>query len=130
MGAHRTSSPAYDADLVERAVLEEVIGLLPARLTVSELSLRIVADPEDCREAEAVAQAICDLRRSGLLRYRNDDRSWSRHTPPCAPTRFSRPEGPPQDDWSSREGRGTPLPPWSSAGDGSPCEATSGLRAS
>jgi len=54
-------------------ILEEAIELHPQRLTVGELSLRIVSDPEDSMEVEAATHAIRDLRGSGLLRYRNDD---------------------------------------------------------
>jgi len=42
-------------------------------LTVGELALRIVSDPEDRMEVETATEAIRDLRRSGLVRYRNDD---------------------------------------------------------
>ena len=58
---------------VERAILEEVIELLPVRMAVGELCLWIAANPEDDREVEAIREAIRDLKRSGLLRYRNDD---------------------------------------------------------
>lgn len=74
MSAGSDTPPKYDPALVERAVLEEVVELHPERLTVAELSLRIAADPEDGRETEAIAHAIRDLRRSGLVRYRNADR--------------------------------------------------------
>lgn len=67
------SSPKFDPAVVERAVLEEVIDLHPQRLTAPELALRIVADPDDRIEVETATQAIRELRRSGLLRYRNDD---------------------------------------------------------
>jgi hypothetical protein len=50
-----------------------VIELHPERLTVAELFLRIAGDPEDWMETETIANAIRDLRRSGLIRYRNDD---------------------------------------------------------
>lgn len=66
-------SPNYDSELVERAVLEEVIELYPQRLTTPELAMRIVADPDDRQELETVTHAVRELRRSGLLRYRNDD---------------------------------------------------------
>lgn len=58
---------------VERAILEEVIELLPVRMMVKELCLWIAANPEDDREVETIRDAIRDLKRSGLLRYRNDD---------------------------------------------------------
>jgi hypothetical protein len=52
--------------------LGEVIEQLPARLTVGELSLRIVNDPDDGMEVETTIHAIRDLRRSGLIRYRGE----------------------------------------------------------
>lgn len=69
----RATPPKYDPTLVEQVILEEAIELHPQRLTVGELSLRIVSDPEDSMEVETATHAIRDLRRSGLLRYRNDD---------------------------------------------------------
>jgi hypothetical protein len=72
--ADRTTPPKYNSRLVERVLLDEAIELHPQRLTVSELCLRIVSDPEDGREVETAADALCNLRRSGLVRYRNDDR--------------------------------------------------------
>lgn len=66
-------SPKYDPELVERVVLEEAIDLHPDRLTISGLTLKIVTDPSDDLEVETATHAIRDLRRSGLLRYRNDD---------------------------------------------------------
>lgn len=66
-------SPNYLPKPVERAILEEVIELLPVRMTVTELCSWIAANPEDGREAETIKDAIRDLKRSGLMRYRNDD---------------------------------------------------------
>lgn len=51
-------------------MFEEAIGLLPHRLTASELSMRIVMNSEDVREMEATDAAICDLQRSRLIRHR------------------------------------------------------------
>lgn len=65
--------PKYNPELVEHVILVEIIEQHPARLTVGELSLRIVADPADSREVEIATGAIRDLRRSGLIRYRSDD---------------------------------------------------------
>jgi hypothetical protein len=73
VSAGSDTPPQYDPALVERAVLEEVIDLHPERLTVAELLLRIAGDPEDGLETETIAHAIRDLRRSGLIRYRNRD---------------------------------------------------------
>jgi hypothetical protein len=63
----------YNPELVGQVVLIEVIEQHPARLTVDELALRIVTDPADSLEVEAATDAVRDLRRSGLVRYRNDD---------------------------------------------------------
>jgi hypothetical protein len=73
MTTDAATQPRYNPVLVERAVLEAAIELHPVRLTVTEWPLRIAADPEDDREVETVRYAIRDLRRAGLLRYRNDD---------------------------------------------------------
>lgn len=66
--------PKYNPELVARAVLEEVLRRHPERLTIAELSLWIVGDPEDDLEVETAIEAIHNLRASGLVRYRNDDR--------------------------------------------------------
>jgi len=65
--------PQYNPELVERTVLEEVIELHPERLTIDELVLRTATDPDDSAGVETIRQAIRDLRRSGLLRYRNGE---------------------------------------------------------
>lgn len=67
------NSPAYDLEIVSRTVLEEVILRYRERLTVPELSLRIVGDPDDERETKTVADAIHDLRASGLIEYEDAD---------------------------------------------------------
>jgi hypothetical protein len=59
--------------MVERTVLEEVIELHPERLTIPELILRIAIDPDDTAAIDTIRNAIRDLRRSGLLRYGNDE---------------------------------------------------------
>lgn len=58
---------------VEQALFEVVMEAHPARLTIPELTLRMAADPLDRGEAETVREAARELRRDGLLRYRNDD---------------------------------------------------------
>lgn len=73
MTASGAISPNYRPEPLERAILEEVIDLLPVRLTVNELCLWIAANPEDDSEVEATRRAIHDLKRSGLLRYQNDN---------------------------------------------------------
>jgi hypothetical protein len=73
MTAGAALSSKCPPEAVERVVLEEVIELLPVRMTVSELCSWIAANSEDHREVETIREAIRDLKRSGLLRYRNDD---------------------------------------------------------
>lgn len=63
----------YNPDLVGQVILNEIIEQHPVRRTIGELSLRIVADPDDVREVETAIEAVRDLRRSGLVRYRDDD---------------------------------------------------------
>jgi hypothetical protein len=41
---------------------------------MAELSLTIAGDPKDRRKIETITDAIRNLRRSGLLRNRSDDR--------------------------------------------------------
>jgi len=67
-----STSPLYDPQVVQRAVLEEVVALHPARLTEPELSLWIVTDPDDYMQVETVSDAIRDLRRSSLVRLTDD----------------------------------------------------------
>jgi hypothetical protein len=71
--ADRTRSPATEAEAIERVVLEEVIQLHPERLTIPELILRIATDPYDHAKQEKISRAIRELRRTGLLRYREND---------------------------------------------------------
>ena len=73
MTSNADTPPRYDLALVAQVILEEAIDIAPQHLTVSELSRRIVADPDDSREMETAAQAIRDLRRSGLFCYSDDD---------------------------------------------------------
>jgi hypothetical protein len=73
MTAGAAVPPKYDPEHVGRAVLLAVIDLLPVHLTVAELCLRIAGDTEDGREIKTIRDAIRDLKRSGVLRYRNDD---------------------------------------------------------
>jgi hypothetical protein len=58
---------------LERTVLTEVVQLHPELLTIPELILRIARRPEDETAKEEIRNAIRDLRRSGLVRYRDDD---------------------------------------------------------
>jgi hypothetical protein len=56
---------------LERTVLHEIVELHPERLTIPELILRIARDPRDEATGERVRIATRDLRRSGLVRYRD-----------------------------------------------------------
>lgn len=73
MTADDATSPKYNPVLVEQVLLAEAVELHPQRLTVHELSLRIVTNPDDSREVEIATQAIHDLRQSGLFHYQDDD---------------------------------------------------------
>lgn len=65
--------PKYDPVKVGQSLLFEVIEQHPAQLTVEELALRIVTDPDDSKEVMTATRVIRDLRRSGLFLYRDDD---------------------------------------------------------
>jgi hypothetical protein len=69
-----TTPPEYNPKLVERVILQEAVDLHPQRLTVRELALRIVIDPDDAREIETAVSAICSLKRMGLIDYRHDEK--------------------------------------------------------
>jgi len=68
-----TTPPVYRPKLVEDALLGAAVDLHPARLTIPELSLKVAANPHDGREMETITEAIRELRRCGLFRYRDDD---------------------------------------------------------
>jgi predicted transcriptional regulator len=68
-----TFSSQYDPVIVRQVLFEEIIELHPQRLTIAELARRIASDPIDGREIGTASEAISDLRRAGLVRYRNDD---------------------------------------------------------
>jgi hypothetical protein len=68
-----STSPKYNVAIVEQVILEEAVELHPQRVTVDELSLKIVTDPDDSREVETARQAIRGLRDAGLFAYDDDD---------------------------------------------------------
>lgn len=72
-GTDDAPSPKYNRPVVAQAILEAAVELHPKVLTARELSLRIIADPEDRREVETAMQAIGDLKQSGLFADRGDD---------------------------------------------------------
>jgi radical SAM superfamily enzyme YgiQ (UPF0313 family) len=67
------TSPKYNRAVVAQAILEAAVDLHPKLLTARELSLKIIADPEDRREVETAIRAIRDLRQSGLFANRDED---------------------------------------------------------
>jgi len=66
--------PKYNPEVVGQAVLLEIIDHHPLRLTVDELVGRIAADTGDRGEVDIATEAVRELRRVGLVRYRDDDR--------------------------------------------------------
>jgi hypothetical protein len=67
------ATPNHNPALVEQVVLEEAVEQHPVRLTIAELTLRIAANPDDRSEVKTIEQAIWELRRSGLVRYRDGE---------------------------------------------------------
>jgi hypothetical protein len=65
--------PKYTLGIVESVLLEIAAELHPEHLPADGLSLRIVSNPDDDREVETAAQAIRNLRESGLFRERDDE---------------------------------------------------------
>lgn len=65
--------PKYNVAAVEAVILEVAAELHPEHLSTGGLSLRIVGDPDDGREIETAAQAIHNLRESGLFTARDDE---------------------------------------------------------
>lgn len=63
----------YEPLKVGRALLFEVIGQDPARLTIDQLVGRIVSDPDDRREVLTAATAVRELRIAGLVRVEEDE---------------------------------------------------------
>jgi hypothetical protein len=62
----RVPTPAHEDQIVERAVLTEVLFLHPAQLTILELALRVEGDLRD-RDQDAVERAVRELSRDGLI---------------------------------------------------------------
>jgi hypothetical protein len=72
MATANATSPNYKRELVEHVLLEVAVDLHPICLTVPELSLRIAANPDDEKEIGTIADAVHELRRCRLFRYRDD----------------------------------------------------------
>jgi hypothetical protein len=62
----RALAPAQEDEIMQRAVLTQVLFLHPAQLTILELALRVESDLRDC-EQDAVERAVRELSRDGLL---------------------------------------------------------------
>ncbi len=65
-------SAAEDDRLIERVVLQQVLDLHPAQVSVEELIREIAADPGEFAERDAIERAVRDLSRTGLL-HRNGE---------------------------------------------------------
>jgi hypothetical protein len=50
-----------------------VIGQDPARLTVDQIVLRVISDPDDRREVLTAITAVRELRVAGLVRVEEDE---------------------------------------------------------
>jgi hypothetical protein len=69
----RNTPPKYNVSIVEAVVLEVAAELHPEHLSVDELSLKIVSDPDDSRELETAGQAIRGLQEFGLFKIRDGE---------------------------------------------------------
>ncbi len=67
MSAESSIPPKYNPELVEQAVMEVVIEVHPALLTIAELLSRVAGDPQDRREIDTITCAVRDLKGWGLL---------------------------------------------------------------
>ena len=56
---------------LERIAITEILQLYP--LTIPELIMRVALDPDDEATKDRIRVATRDLRRDGLVRYRDDD---------------------------------------------------------
>jgi len=59
-------SPARENEIIERALLTQILVLHPAQLTIMELAMRMDAG-EDFAKNDAVERAVRELTRDGLL---------------------------------------------------------------
>lgn len=65
--------PKYNVAIVESVILEVAAELHPKHLTIRDLTLRIVSNPNDSREIETATHAIRNLREFGLFSNRDDE---------------------------------------------------------
>jgi hypothetical protein len=59
--------PAKQDEMMERAVLTQILFLHPDRLTILELSLQVAGESESFATKDAVERAVRELSRDGLL---------------------------------------------------------------
>lgn len=72
--------PSMPVEL-ERTVLTEIAKLHPEQLTIAELILGLARDSDGKQAEEQIRNAARELRRSGLVRYRDDSEVVETH--PC-----------------------------------------------
>ena len=60
-------SPPPDPDTLQRAVLEKVVDLHPAQLTLAELVRELTDTPDDFASHDRIEIAVQQLTRAGLL---------------------------------------------------------------
>jgi hypothetical protein len=63
----RELSPTRNDEIIEQAVLTQVLVLHPTRLTILELAMKMAADCEEFTQTDAVECAVRELSRDGLL---------------------------------------------------------------
>ena len=72
-GVEDNRGGAADGDeLIESAVLRQLIFLHPTQVTLEELVADLATDPAEFAERDAIERAVRDLARAGLL-HRNGD---------------------------------------------------------
>jgi hypothetical protein len=67
---HRSS--AAGDELVESAVLRQLLVLHPAQVTIEELITDVAADADEFAERDAIERAVRELARAGLV-HRNGE---------------------------------------------------------
>jgi hypothetical protein len=67
-GSGDPPTPAEEDARIEGVVLRVVLGHHPTHLTIPELALEVLDDPDDFAEEDALARAVRDLGVAGLVR--------------------------------------------------------------
>jgi len=62
-----TRTPAHDDAATESAVLQHVLAVHPAQVTLAELTREVGGDPDEFSRRDAIARAVRDLAGAGLL---------------------------------------------------------------